>query len=60
MNVPSRSRGLDGGWLGPLDRCDHFVRFGFGGSGVRFGLQKDPGFASCGFWMPSFTSIPND
>ena len=34
----------------------HLVLIGFGGSGVRFGLQATPGSNTCGSWRPSFTS----
>ena len=37
-----------------------WVRFGWGGSGVLFGLQNRPGLASCGSARPSLLSCPND
>ena len=40
------------------DLNGQWVRFGFGPSGEWFGLQKKPGFATCGSWIPSLTSWP--
>jgi hypothetical protein len=37
-----------------------YGRFGLGGSGVRFGLQKDPGFPEWGSDSPSLFCWPKD
>ena len=36
---------------GRADLKRQWVRFGFGPSGEWFGLQKKPGFATCGSWI---------